>query len=403
MSKRPALDSQRGQTFPIWAFGTLTVLTMLALAMSYGQMIAWQMRAMNAADAAAKGMLSVQTTQWNETEAALHAAAVEEYRLRVTMNDLLEVMHNSGGCNTYGESTSSSSQQSGGNSDYYSPGVTPFYHGGGGYSTPTPSPTSTPTAAPTPNSQSCVTIYTALRQNYLDDLTRYTNDVAILGRVSSPTWSQQVSDIQAALAQYQANCGTAKGGDCAFDYTLVEVTPRPTTYLEDVYADCCSFVVGGGTSGNPKLDLTPMEIEIVACARVTPWVPSFWNWSAGAVDVAGRAAAMTIMASQEFMYVGSLVDPASTTSSVFQPSEFPDSSTNSAVGYSNDDQYYRIDYGGNPNDSYNNGNPASSNGSNGFTYSANNPGLEVADGFWSTMAIKPFAGQLTAGTSFSCK
>lgn len=386
---------------PIWAFGTLTVLTMLALALSYGQMVTWQMRAMNAADAAARGMLSVQTTQWNETESALHAAAVEEYRLRVTMDDLLEVMHNSGGCNTYGESTLSQSQASPSSPGSYF--AQPFYRGGGGGSTPTPSPTASPTASPTPNAQSCVTLYAALRQNYFDELTRYTNDVTVLGRLSTPTWSTQVQEIKSALAQYQADCGTTAGGDCAFDYTVVEVTPRPTTYLEDVYADCCSFVVGGGTSGNPKLDLTPMEIEVVACAKITPWVPSFWHWGGAAVDVVGRAAATSIMASQEFMYVGSLVNPASTSSAVFQQAEYPESTTGSSLGFGNGDQYYRIDYGGNPNDPYNSGNPASSNGVSGFMYSARNPGLEVADGFWSTMAIKPFAGILTPGTSFTCK
>jgi hypothetical protein len=380
--------------FPIWGFGTLTVLTMLALALSYGQMVTWQMRAMNAADAAARGMLSVQTTQWNQTEAALQAAAVEEYRIRVTMNDLLEIMRNNGGCNNYGESSPASSQVG---------GIQPNWHGGGGGSTPSPSPSTSPTASPTPNAQSCVTLYSALRQNYLDELTRYTNDVTVLGRLSTPTWSTQVQEIKSALAQYQADCGTTSGGDCAFDYTVVEVTPRPTTYLEDVYADCCSFVVGGGTSGNPKLDLTPMEVEIVACARVTPWVPSFWHWGGGAVDVVGRAAATSIMASQEFMYVGSLVNPASTTSAVFQPAEFPESPSDASLGFTNEDEYYRIDFGGNPNDLYNSGNPATSNGVNGFTYTASNPGLEVADGFWSTMDIKPFAGQLTPGTSFQCK
>ncbi|HUY41911.1 MAG TPA: pilus assembly protein TadG-related protein [Candidatus Dormibacteraeota bacterium] len=345
--------AQRGQTFPIWAFGTLTVLTMLALAMSYGQMVAWQMRAMNAADAAARGMLSVQTTQWNETEAALHAAAVEEYRLRVTMNDLLEVIHGDGGCK----------------------GSTP----------------------------SCATLYANLRQNYLDSLSRYTNDVAIVGRVSTPTWSNQVSLIQSALSQYQTNCGTASGGDCAFNYTLVEATPRPSTYTEDVYADCCNMVVGGGTSGHPKLDLTPMQIEIVACARVTPWMPTFWNWNGSAVNVVGRAAATSIQDTQEFMWVGSMVDPASSSSAVFQPSEYPESSDDQTAGFSNNDRYYRVDYGGNPNNTYNPGDPSTSDGSGGFTYSASHPGLYVADGWWSTMAIKPFAGALSAGSSFTCK
>lgn len=346
--------AQRGQTFPIWAFGTLTVLTMLALALSYGQMIAWQMRSMNAADAAAKGMLSVQTTQWNETEASLHAAAVEEYRLRVTMNDLLEVIHGDGGC----------------------------------------SATTTPT---------CAQLYANLRQNYLDSLTRYTNDVSIVGRVSAQTWSGQVSEIQAALAQYQASCGTPAGGDCSFDYTLVEATPRPSTYTEDVYSDCCNFVIGGGTSGNPKLDLTPMQLEIVACANVTPWIPNFWNWNAPTYQAVGRAAATSIMDTQEFLWVGSIVDPASLSSSVFQSSEYPESSNNQSVGFANSDRYYRIDFGGNPNDPLNTGDPATSDGNSGFVYGAAYPGLLVADGWWTAMPIQPFAGNLTAGVSFACK
>ncbi|HEY9086293.1 MAG TPA: pilus assembly protein TadG-related protein [Candidatus Tyrphobacter sp.] len=348
------LHRQRGQTFPIWAFGTLTVLTMLALAMSYGQMVAWQMRAMNAADAAARGMLSVQTTQWNETEAALHAAAVEEYRLRVTMNDLLEVIRGNGGC----------------------------------------------TSSTTP---SCATLYANLRQNYLDSLTRYTNDVAVLGRISTPTFTDQVTSIQAALAQYQANCGTNSGGDCAFNYTLVAATPRPTTYLHDVYSDCCNMVVGGNTAGNPKLDLTPMQIEIVACAKVTPWVPNFWHWNASTFNAVGRAAATSIMDTQEFMWVGSLVDPTSTSSAVFQASEYPEASNNATQGFPYNDQYYRIDYGGNPNITYNTGDPSTSDGSGGFQYAASYSGLYVADGWWSTMTIRPFAGNLTAGTSFTCK
>lgn len=343
----------RGQTLPIWTFGTLTVLTMLALAMSYGQMVAWQIRAMNAADAAAKGMLSVQTTQWNETEAALHSAAVEEYRIRVTMNDLLEVIHGDGGCTA----------------------------------------TTTPT---------CSQIYTNLRQNYLDSLTRYTNDTVILGRVSWPTWEDQVSQIQAALTQYQGNCGLPSGGDCSFDYTLVKTTPRPDTYTEDVYADCCNWVVGGGTSGNPKLDLTPMQIEIVACANVTPWIPSFWNWNAPTYQVVGRAAATSIMDTQEFLWVGSLINPASATNAVFQPSEYPESSDNEPVGFANSDEYYRIDFGGNPSDTYNTGNPAVVSGG-GYYYQGLYPGLQAADGWWTAMPIQPFAGYLTAGVSFSCK
>ncbi len=348
--------AQRGQTFPIWAFGTLTVLTMLALALSYGQMVAWQIRAMNAADAAAKGMLSVQTTQWNETEAVLHASAVEEYRLRVTMNDLLETIHGDGGC-----------------------------------------------TKSTPTQETCTSIYQTLRHNYLDALQRYTNDVSIMGRISAPGWTQQVSEIQAALAQYQQYCGTPEGGDCSFDYTLVEVTPRPNTYTEDVYADCCNWVVGGGTSsGNQKLDLTPMQLEIVTCANVTPWIPNFWNWNAHSYQVVGRAAATSIMDTQEFLWVGSMVDPASTSGAVLQPSEYPENASDQPVGFFNNDQYYRIDYGGNPNIADNTGDPSTVSGG-GYYYTASYPGLQAADGWWTAMPIQPFAGNLTAGVNFSCK
>jgi hypothetical protein len=355
VNKFQNLHAQRGQTFPIWAFGTLTVLTLLALALSYGQMVAMQMRAMNAADAAAKGMLSVQTTQWNETEASLQAAAVEEYRIRVTMNDLLEVIHGDGGC----------------------------------------SATSSPT---------CAQLYANLRQNYLDSLQRYTNDVTVVGRVSYPSFSQQVSEIQNALAQYQANCGQADGGDCDFNYSLVSATPRPATYTEDVYGDCCNWLVGGNTSGNPKLDLTPMQIEVVACANVTPWIPNFWNWTgSNSYTVVGRAAATSIMDTQEFLFVGSIVNPTSLTSAVFQGSEYPESSNNQPTGFADDDQYYRIDYGGNPNNPYDTGDPATSDGNSGFYYTASYPGLEAAAGWWTAMPIKPFAGNISEGTNYTCK
>src|SRR5580704_7977838 len=83
------IHRQRGQTLPVWAFGILTVLTLIAFAISYGSMVLWQIRAQNAADAAAQGLLSVQATQWNETTALLTAAAVEEYRIRAIMQATL--------------------------------------------------------------------------------------------------------------------------------------------------------------------------------------------------------------------------------------------------------------------------------------------------------------------------
>ncbi len=350
------MNRQRGQTIPIWALGTLTALVMMVMAMSYGSTLRWQIRAQNAADAAARGMLAVQTNQWNQTIATLHAAAIEEYRLRNIMNDLLEVIQGSGGCDATKGDTGPAT---------------------------------------------CSAIYANLRQQYLDSLQRYTNDVLLLNRVSYPSQSDQIATIQAALALYQQNCGKATGGDCAFQYTLVGSQPRKDGFLEDVYSDCCAFTVGGGTTVAPKNDLSPLQLEIVACANVQPLFGTIFKFGSRNYSAIGRAAATSLMSSQEFMYVGSLVNVVS--NKVFQPSEYPESSTGAAVFSNTNDTNYRLDYGGNPDNPYNSGNPAVSNGKFGFVYSPENAGILAATGWWQTMAIKPFSGQLQAGTSFTCK
>lgn len=350
--------AQRGQTFAIWAFGTLSVLLLAIFSVSYGTMIQWQMRAQNAADAAAQGMLAVQTSQWNETISTLHAAAIEEYRMRYIVNDLLQVTRGVGGCD--------------------------------------------PTIGSTSNT-SCDQMYIQLRQAYLDSLTRYTNDVALMQPIDTPTFNQNVTTIQSALAVYQADCGSVTGGDCAFQYSLVGDQPRQNSLVENVYADCCAFTVGGGTRADPKQDLEPMEIEVVTCANLNWPVNSLFSFQLPTYAVVGRAAATSIMLTQEFMYVGSVLNPdQGSGANAYQQSEFPESGYNGAV-FSNDDPNYRIDYGGNPNDPYNQGNPAVSNGKAGFTYTPGNEGILAATGWWGSMAIKPFSGTIQQGSSYTCK
>jgi len=348
--QKDRLHGQRGQTLPVWAFGILTVLTLIAFAFSYGNMLMWQIRAQNAADAAAHGLLSIQATQWNENIATLSAAAVEEYRIRNIMQALLMTIRGQGGCNSATGATGSTA---------------------------------------------CSVMYQNLRQQYLNAVNRYTNDVLIINRTSALTYANQVSQIKASLALYQTNCGNNNGGDCSFDYTFIAAQPRVDQYLEDVYADCCAFVVGGGLPANAALsvNLQPMEIEIVTCANVPSLVPSFSKFTAPTFTAIGRAAATTIMSTQEFMYPGTMINPQ--TNQVFQPDEYPESSNNSPVlGSSTADLWYRVDYGGNP---------ATSNGKAAFTYSPANDGLLLATGWWSAMPIKPFSGALTPGTNFNCK
>lgn len=350
-----SLETQRGQTLPLWTFGTMTILVMLAYAFSYGTLIQWHIRAQNAADAAAQGLLTAQTSQWNQTVITLHAAAVEEYRLRFVINDILQVSRGSGGCNSSGTASD------------------------------------------------CRVMYGQLRQAYFDSLERYTTDVALLHRIDQPTFANDVTAIQTALALYQdsTHCGTPQGGDCAFDYTLLPVSTRANSYLENVYSDCCGFTVGGGTSADPKQDFQPMELEIVACANV-PWPLKLFKFEPPNYMAIGRAAATPIMVTQEFEYIGSLVNPDSPSGAVFQPSEFPETAYGSAALTASDDENYRIDYGGNPNDPENGGNPATSNGQAAFTYTPGDMGLLVADGWWGSMAIKPFSGTISTA-KFSCK
>jgi hypothetical protein len=343
------MHGQRGQTLPVWAFGILTVLTLVAFSLSYGSMIQWQIRAQNAADSAARGVLSIQATQWNEMESTLQAAAVEEYRIRSITQGLLMAIHGDGGCD----------------------------------------------ASVSTGSASCEVIYENLRAQYLNSVSRYTSDVTLLHRIMRPTFDDQVSAVKTSLALYQQNCGQNNGGDCGFNYTLVVARPRVDQFLEDVYADCCSFVVGGGLPANPALsrNFTPMEIEVVACANVQSPFPAFLSFKAPTYTAIGRAAATTIMATQEFIYPGTIINPR--TNQPFQAVEYPDSATNQAIfGAPNNDFWYRVDYGGNP---------ATSDGKAGFIYVPGSDGLLTADGWWSSIAINPFAGKLNLGVDFQCK
>jgi len=350
-----SLHGQRGQTFPVWAMGSLSCMVLLTIVVNYGNMLTWQFRAQNAADSAARGLLAAQTTQWNQTLTTLHAAAVEEYRIRNILRDLDEVVNGEGGCQPQADIS---------------------------------------------DKKSCDAMYAALRGQYLDAVARYTTDVTVVNRVASPNQAAQIANMQAALVQMQKNCGTANGLDCGFKYGLVGTATRNDGYLEDVYSDCCSFVVGGGTTASPKADLSPMDVEVTACANVPSLVPSFFKFNAPQFYAIGRAASTSIMANQEFMYLGSLVNP--TTGKVFQQAEFPEAQTGSAVLDPTDDTYYRIDYGGNPDNPWNHGNPATSDGKAAFTYAPGNAGLLTATGWWGAMPIPTFKGPLAVGVQFQC-
>ena len=68
--------AQRGQTFPVWVFGTLTVLTLLGFSVNYGNSLYWQLRAQNAADAAAQGAHAAQLHDYLMVTGAERGAVV---------------------------------------------------------------------------------------------------------------------------------------------------------------------------------------------------------------------------------------------------------------------------------------------------------------------------------------
>jgi hypothetical protein len=359
-------DGQRGQTFPVWVFGTLTVLTLLGFSVNYGNSLYWQLRAQNAADAAAQGALSIQATRWNAMLSDLHAATVEEYRLRYLARDLALMSSTNAYKITYCALNGSG------------PG-------------------------------SCRRIYSNLVSQYLAASNRYTEDVQTMQALSTPTFATDQSDVQAAVASLQRNCARDSGGDCAFDYSVISPQPR-TTALADVLSDCCGDTVGGGLPSPGALNtaLDPMKIEVVACANIKPLFPSALSWvTAPTFTAIGRAAATTIMATQEFMELGAMVNPVS--GKVFQPPEFPEAAATGAGGgpteTTDNDQYLRIDYGGNANCTYGNcGNPATvvAPAQGVYQGTIENQGLDVYTGWWTTVAVEPYSGTLASG-QYACK
>ncbi|HET7815143.1 MAG TPA: pilus assembly protein TadG-related protein, partial [Candidatus Baltobacteraceae bacterium] len=86
------LESQRGQTMPFWVIGVLVALSAMFFLSNYVNAVVWQIRAQNAADAAASTSLAVTANMWNEETTILYAAAVDEYRIRYLNQALINTI-----------------------------------------------------------------------------------------------------------------------------------------------------------------------------------------------------------------------------------------------------------------------------------------------------------------------
>jgi hypothetical protein len=326
------ISRSRGQTLPIWSLGIAAALVLAFAAMQYGEVLRWQVRAQNAADAAASAALSAQTQTWNQQLSLVYAAAVEEWRIRHLLTGLQAAAYNDPGCTGTG----------------------------------------------------CSATFNQLRTEYLRAVARYTTDVQLINRTSQYTQAQAAADARALVQQLQTNCGQANGGDCSFTYNVVQVRAR--TALNDVEEDGGAWVINNpGTLATVKTDYVPIQLEIVTCAKVAPIVPSFLNFQPPTFTAIGRAAATSAMVTQEWLQPGYQVNPR--TGQAFQPVEQYAPGTN-ATG-PNGWNWFTINFGGNPATAF----PKY----DAYAERVGGPEFSAVTGWWNTVPIKPFSGQLDTG------
>jgi hypothetical protein len=329
---------QRGQVLPVWAMGIVAMLIVTMAVIRYSDMVRWQVRAQNAADAAAQAIVALQTQQFNEMSMVLYASAVEEFRIRNILYAMELTAYGNGGCKI---------------------------------------------------DNSCVTRYAALETQYLKAVARYNNEVIMLDRVTANMdFTTMNSDAHALLTDLNSKtqCNQQGGGDCAFGYSLVSYAGRTPVY--GVQMDARAFIkpsLGGNMtpSGtlNPSLD--PVQVEVAVCADVPSPVPAFLNFQPAPHRVIARAAAPAVMMEQDWFQPGSLTNPWSQT--YYQPQELPSGSA-ATDGTSDDKDWYAVNFAGNGS--------AANTTANGYTFGVYNDDFTAYVGWWNAVPIRPQGGTL---------
>lgn len=329
---------QRGQVLPVWAMGIVAMLIVTMAVVRYSDMVRWQVRAQNAADAAAQAIVALQTQQFNEMSMVLYATAVEEYRIRQILYALELTAYNDGGCKA---------------------------------------------------DNSCAARYAALETQYLKAVARYNNEVIMLDRVTANMdFTTMNNDAHALLTDLnnKALCGQQGGGDCAFGYALVSYAGRTPVY--GVEMDARAFIkpsLGGHMtpSGTLNSSLDPVQVEVAVCYDAPSPVPSLFNFQPAPHRVIARAAATAVMMEQDWFQPGSLTNPW--TQNYYQPVELPSGSTEDA-GDGTGKDWYAVDFAGN-------GSVANTI-SNGYTFGVYNNEFTAYLGWWNAVPIRPQSGSL---------
>ncbi len=361
---------ERGQVLPLWVGAIITTLMFSFLAINYGNTLRYQIRAQNAADAYAQGLMSVQASRFNQMTAAIYASAVEEYRLRHVLDGLLLAANDTGGCqDSYSGAT----------------GTAPYL---------------------TFRSGTCSRVYSDLSQEFEEALNRYTVDIKLLNDYSVDTsWNSWLSDTASLTTHLNTNCNLAgsfnspAGGDCAFTgkYKIWKQTQR--TGLLAVQEDAQDILLPslGQTSvlpndGENNMYLAPGEVDVTTCVKVPPIIPNFGPLSLPTTFAIGRAAATNVMFEQDWMQPGAIYDPVRAAQTVFQPQE---SYTDFTAGTDSSETYnwYGVDFGGNAAVAYVN--------YNDFNQPTYDNEFSVKLGWWNSVAIKPFANAPSAAQACS--
>lgn len=189
----------------------------------------------------------------------------------------------------------------------------------------------------------CDQDYQSLVSEYNAALTGYNQDIQLLRQGNNFTEGAQQADVKKAQAHIGSNCAA---GDymCSFSYTALDVSN------------------GNGLGNGQSL---PTQADYVACKNVSYFAPLLFKLSNNAsYKVVGRGAAAIVPVQTESFVPGTAINPS--TGAVYQPTE-----THWATGYS------------------------------GPAYSVDFSGLSVNLRWYAAATIRPYMGNLTAG-SYAC-
>jgi hypothetical protein len=286
---------------------------------NYGNTLRWQMRAQNAADAAAQAVMAIQTQHFNEITTLLYTSNVEEYRARLLLDGMLNALNGGGGCGGLPSSQKAAAQPSFSNSTV---------------------------------AGSCSQVFKNLLPYYEESVQRYTTDLFQLNDVAVlTTYTKWKSDSAAMLAHLDSSthCNSTAttvvlpdAGDCAFQYTLNGIAYR--SGLSTDAADAYQFSVHASYPETENAQFfDPGMVDIVTCAKVPPIFPLFGALHAKTHYAIGRAGATGVIAEEDWFQPGTLVDPARGTSIVFQPKENY-TPADATLAY----DWYGVSFGGTP-------------------------------------------------------